>query len=104
MTQSLSQPTQTIQAHAFNISERLNLRDLSEPKPITTVPFTLAGANGGYIVLFRYGAVVFFDIPQAEEEAMPRQESWCEHLDADWSLTNRYMKEFMAVAKEDLRR
>lgn len=70
MVQSSSLSQQLIQAKAFNLSERLNLRDLSELKPLTTVPFTLAGEKGGYIVLFRYGAVVFFDIPPMEEEAM----------------------------------
>ena len=38
----------------------------------------------------------------AEEEAMPRQESWYEYLEADWSLIDRFMKEFTTTAKRDL--
>lgn len=59
-----------IQAKAVNLGERLNLRALTDAKPLTTLPFTLAGENGGYIVLFRYGTVVFFDIPKPEQDAL----------------------------------
>ncbi len=59
-----------IKAKAINLGERLNLRALDDPKPLTTLPFTLAGANGGYTVLFRYGTVVFLDIPKAEQDAL----------------------------------
>lgn len=41
---------------------------------------------------------------KAESELAPSQETWFEYLDADWSLTHKYMKEFIAVAKRDLRK
>lgn len=41
---------------------------------------------------------------EAQSENAPRQESWYEHLDADWSLTNSYMKEFIAEAHRDLKK
>lgn len=64
----MNQPLKTIKARAFNLGERLNLRESSELKPISTLPFTLQGLRGGYIVLFRYGAAVLFDIPEEEEK------------------------------------
>lgn len=41
---------------------------------------------------------------EAESESATMRESWFEHLDADWSLTHKYMQEFMDVAKKDLRK
>jgi hypothetical protein len=34
---------------------------------------------------------------------MPHQDTWYEHLDYSWSLTNRYMKEFIIEAHADLK-
>lgn len=69
----MNEPGKIIKARAINLGERLNLRDLGELKPLFTLPFTLAGSQGGYAVLFRYGAVVLFDIPPVEEEKMLSQ-------------------------------
>lgn len=39
---------------------------------------------------------------EAESENAPRRESWYEYLDSSWSLTNRYMKDFILAAHADL--
>ena len=41
---------------------------------------------------------------EAESENMPRQDTWYEHLDLSWSITNRYMKEFIKEAHRDLKK
>jgi hypothetical protein len=41
---------------------------------------------------------------EAETSSRPQYESWYEYLDADWSLTHGYMKEFIAEAHADLKR
>ena len=41
---------------------------------------------------------------EAESENMPRQDSWYEHLDLSWSITSRYMKEFIEEAHRDLKK
>jgi hypothetical protein len=41
---------------------------------------------------------------EAESENIPQFHSWYEHLDHSWSLTHRYMKEFIAEAHADLKR
>ena len=41
---------------------------------------------------------------EAESEKAPREDSWYEHLETDWVRTDRYMKEFIAEAKADLKK
>jgi hypothetical protein len=41
---------------------------------------------------------------EAESENIPRFDSWYEHLDHSWSITHRYMNEFIAEAHADLKR
>ena len=41
---------------------------------------------------------------KAESENAPRQDTWYEHLDAAWALTDRYMREFIAEAHRDLKK
>jgi uncharacterized Rmd1/YagE family protein len=60
---------------ALLIGERLDVRSLSklprsELQPIATTPLTLATDGGGVAVLFRYGAVVHFDVTAADEAAL----------------------------------
>ena len=40
---------------------------------------------------------------EAESENIPRQESWYDHLEVSWSITNSYMKEFIKEAHRDLK-
>ena len=39
-----------------------------------------------------------------EIDSVPRQDTWWEHLDIEWEITNRRMKEFIAEAHRDLKR
>ena len=41
---------------------------------------------------------------EAESEKIPRHDTWYEHLDHSWSVDHRYMKEFIAEAKRDLKK
>ena len=41
---------------------------------------------------------------EAETEAISKCETWIEYLDADWTITNKYMKELVAEAHADLKR
>ena len=40
---------------------------------------------------------------EAESESPPEYDSWYEYLDADWRITHRYMKDFIAEAHRDLK-
>lgn len=66
---TLAQKT-SIKARAYFLAQRINLRSLEALKPVSTLPFTFASPGGGYIVLFRYGAVVFFETSDNEEKSL----------------------------------
>ena len=40
---------------------------------------------------------------ETESETLSKCESWHEYLDADWRITSKYMKEFIAEAHKDLK-
>jgi len=56
-------------ARAFLLGERIDVRALSDVERIGTMPLTVRIDGGGFAVLFRYGAVVFFDVSAADEGA-----------------------------------
>lgn len=58
----------SIKARAYFLAQRINLRHLEALKPLSTLPFTFQSPGGGYMVLFRYGAVVFFETSENEEK------------------------------------
>lgn len=53
---------------AFLLGERLDTRGFEQKQALATTPLTVRMGRNGYAVLFRYGAVVLFDVT-AEEEA-----------------------------------
>ena len=55
------------------IGERLDLRSLGSVDRIALDPVTVAAGAGGVAVLFRYGAVVLFDVAPLEEGELLRQ-------------------------------
>ncbi len=55
------------EARAFFLCERLDLRALESTDRIAGSPLTLRVSGGGAAVLFRYGAVVLFDVAPLEE-------------------------------------
>jgi len=60
---------QTVKAHALFICERIDLRALSTTEPLSKSPFTLRAGQAGCVMLFRYGAVVLFNLEASEEAA-----------------------------------
>jgi uncharacterized Rmd1/YagE family protein len=64
-----------LRCKALLVGERLDLRALSkvahgELQTVATTPLTVATKGGGVAVLFRYGAVVLFDVAAADEATL----------------------------------
>jgi len=55
------------------LGERLDLRALSEAELLARGPLSVSVRGGGVAVLFRYGAVVLFDVSAGEEVAFLEQ-------------------------------
>jgi uncharacterized Rmd1/YagE family protein len=55
-------------ASALLLAERIDTRVLERKEAIGTAPLTLTLSEGGVAVLFRYGAVVLFDVSAAAQE------------------------------------
>lgn len=53
--------------HALLVGERLDTRVLERESVLAAAPLTIRVGRRGYGVLFRYGAVVLFDLTPAEE-------------------------------------
>ena len=62
-----------VQARAMLIGDRLDLRALETAERLASAPLTIAVGARGRAVLFRYGAVVLFDIDPMEEAAFLAQ-------------------------------
>ncbi len=62
-------PPPPISARALLIGARLDLRALEAAERLASAPLTIAAGKRGRAVLFRYGAVVLFDLDPAEEAA-----------------------------------
>jgi len=60
-------------ARALLVGERLDLRSLNASDRLATDPVTIAAGSHGLAVLFRYGAVVLFDVAPLEEADLLRQ-------------------------------
>ncbi|HTH17093.1 MAG TPA: RMD1 family protein [Magnetospirillum sp.] len=58
----------SIIVRAFLLGERLDTRGFEQKQALATTPLTVRMGRNGYAVLFRYGAIVLFDVT-AEEEA-----------------------------------
>jgi len=63
----------TITVRAVLVGERLDLRALSPIERLALDPETIAAGSNGLAVLFRYGAVVLFNVAPMEESALLRQ-------------------------------
>jgi uncharacterized Rmd1/YagE family protein len=61
---------QTIKARGRLVGKQLDLRSLGQAKRVAVHPLTLSSGSNGLAVLFRYGAVVLFDVPVEEEAAL----------------------------------
>jgi uncharacterized Rmd1/YagE family protein len=70
----LSQSGKTdFKARALLMGERLDLRSLSASERLATDPVTIAAGANGIAVLFRYGAIVLFNVAPLEETDLLRQ-------------------------------
>lgn len=56
-----------IKAHALFVGRRLELRGLESSRLLPGLPLMINAGDQGYAVLFRYGAVVLFNINPVEE-------------------------------------
>lgn len=63
----------SIQARALLLGERLDLRALEATERLASAPLTIAVGARGRAVLFRYGAVVLFEVEPIEEAAFLAQ-------------------------------
>lgn len=61
---------QTIKARGRLIGKQLDLRSLGQAKRVAVQPLTLTSGEKGLAVLFRYGAVVLFDVPVEQEASL----------------------------------
>ena len=60
----------TIKARGRLIGKQLDLRSLGQAKRVAVQSLALPSGDKGLAVLFRYGAVVLFDVPIEEEGAL----------------------------------
>src|SRR5512134_2771920 len=70
MSATMQSAVQTIKARGRLIGKQLDLRSLGQAKRVAVQPLTLTSGEKGLAVLFRYGAVVLFDVPVEEEAAL----------------------------------
>jgi uncharacterized Rmd1/YagE family protein len=97
MPSALSIDKDTFTARAILVGDRIDLDALQITERIASSPLTIAVAGGGMGVLFRYGAVVLFDVSPLDEAtflrglqslvsgpaAAPETEALQIHIDAD---------------------
>jgi uncharacterized Rmd1/YagE family protein len=62
-------PNNSFSARALLLGERIDLRGRFASEIIAANPLTIAVKGGGAAVLFRYGAVVLFDVPASAQRA-----------------------------------
>lgn len=60
-------------ARALLLGERLELRELESTARLASSPLVLQAGENGCAVLFRYGALVLFNVDQIEEAALLKQ-------------------------------
>jgi required for meiotic nuclear division protein 1 len=63
----------SFKARALLLGERLDLRAMSEAERLAIGPLAVSVRGGGVAVLFRYGAVVLFDVSTSEQAAFLEQ-------------------------------
>jgi uncharacterized Rmd1/YagE family protein len=63
----------SFKARALLVGERIDVRSLGSVDRLASDPITLSAGAGGIAVLFRYGAVVLFDVAPLEEGEFLRQ-------------------------------
>lgn len=59
---------QTFQARALQLAERIDLKGLEREEQLSTNPLAFPVGSNGMVVLFRFGAAVFFQLNPLQEE------------------------------------
>src|SRR5438477_9394416 len=72
-TQLLSPERREFTARALLIGQRIDLRALGSTQRLGGGPLAVSVRGGGVAVLFRYGAVVLFDVEPLEQDDFLRQ-------------------------------
>ena len=62
-----------VRIRALLVGDRLDLRTLKTAEQLAAQPLTVPVAEQGFAVLYRYGAVVLFDVPPLAEAAFLKQ-------------------------------
>ena len=57
----------SVQVRALFVGRRLELRGLESSRLLPVLPLIISAGDQGYAVLFRYGAVVLFNLEPAEQ-------------------------------------
>ncbi len=65
--------SKSFKARALLLGERLDLRAMGEAERLAPSPLSVSVRGGGIAVLFRYGAVVLFDVSVSEQAAFLEQ-------------------------------
>ena len=66
-TEAIRPGARTLRAHAVLVGERLARAGAETDGAVTAAPLSFKVGDGGLVVLFRYGAVVMFELTGAEE-------------------------------------
>jgi uncharacterized Rmd1/YagE family protein len=75
----MPEPTKTLQARAWFLGTRIDVRDLERGGTIALGPLTMLIGHHGYSMIFRFGAVVLFGLTPAEESDLIRSLSASVH-------------------------
>lgn len=67
MSKELFPDKRAIKVHALFIGRRLDVRSLESSRLLPVLPLMVTAGDQGYAVLFRYGAVVLFNVTPVEE-------------------------------------
>ena len=65
--------SKSFKARALLLGERLDLRAMSEAERLAIGPLSVSVRGGGVAVMFRYGAVVLFDVSASDQKAFLEQ-------------------------------
>jgi len=71
-------------AHAVFLGQRIGLRELARHDVVATSPLTLRAPSGGHAVVFRFGALVLFDLDEAERSRLV--EAVAPHVDGPFEV------------------
>ncbi|MBN2686592.1 MAG: RMD1 family protein [Deltaproteobacteria bacterium] len=99
MDEALFSNRQTISVRSFFLGERLDIRALETTRCLAESPLTIPAGDDGCAVLFRWGAVVLFNIAPVEEAAFlthmasmvrqPFDEPEHEHAELSWEQSGK---------------